>query len=364
MPPPRAGADLMARQPRGGISEIMINPVLDRRFADCSELVEAWKAYLDQFTAAVKAPDASGLTAEAEQRFMHTKARVAMLHDSFLESLKHDKNVGQNMIALVNRSITLRHLRKLSPSDQKKIEIEWHECYLLLNETVGQLGEERDQLANVNEFNHKMNKMKETILLNIKWFFTSIWFKLIVAFAILFGLIGFVVYMPDTLAEKVIANGKVGPHYRKVMDFRRDVLGGRAPYSSLDKFRSRLDKAPSGWTVTDASGAKESASFMFANMLQVDGGDAKPFLDGAANFKAYTISPPNQPPITANVFHWDAMGPAGKFASAYGAGSRDPNNMNIQGIAQFTTVLANNNVLIVLTQGRPEDREQLARSLR
>jgi len=342
----------------------MINPILDRRFADCSELVEWWRAFMDQFNAAVKAPDASGLTQDAEQRFMQTKARIAMLHDSFLESLKHDKNIGQNMLALVNRSITLRHMRKISPSDQKKVEIEWHECYLLLNETVGQLGEEREQLANVNEFNHKMNKMKETILLNIKWFFTSIWFKLIVCFVILFGILGFIVYMPDAMAAKVLANGKMGPHYRKVLDFRRDVLGGSAPYGSVDKIRAKFDKLPEGWTTTDASGAKESASYMFSGMLQVDGNDAKPFLDGASDFKAYTIAPPNKPPITANVFFWPVSGAAAKFSSAYSAGSRDPNNQNIAGIAQFTSVAYNNNVLVVLTQGAPEDREQVLRTVR
>src|SRR5690606_13071397 len=155
----------------------MINPDLERRYADCSELVDAWKAYLDHYTKYVRNPEAV-ITPELEQKFMDVKARIAMLHDSFMEALRQDQNIGQNMLSIVNRSITLRHLRKLGQADQKKVEIEWHECYLLLNMTVSTIAEERERLAEINEVTWKIQKVRERIWLNIVAFFKSIYFKI------------------------------------------------------------------------------------------------------------------------------------------------------------------------------------------
>ena len=133
----------------------MINPVLDRRYNDCSTLAEAWKSYLDFFTKVVK--QGADITPEMEQTFMETKAQIAMMHDSLMEAITRDANIGQNMMSIVNRSITLRHVRRLGGADQKKIEIEWHECFLLLNETLSALGEAGGRTA--QELLHKVREL-------------------------------------------------------------------------------------------------------------------------------------------------------------------------------------------------------------
>lgn len=163
----------------------MINPVLERRYADCTQLSEAWKSYLDYFTKVVK--QGAEISPEMEAAFMEIKAQVAMLHDSLMESITRDANIGQNMMSIINRSITLRHVRRLGNADQKKIEIEWHECFLLLNETISALGEERDRLAGIKEFDVRMQKLKSGVVGSITGFFGSIWFKLILTVLILGG---------------------------------------------------------------------------------------------------------------------------------------------------------------------------------
>lgn len=163
----------------------MINPVLERRYADCTTLSDAWKSYLDFFTKVVK--QGVDITPEMEAAFMETKAQVAMMHDSLMEAISRDANIGQNMMSIVNRSITLRHVRRLGNADQKKIEIEWHECYLLVNETLSALGEERERLAGIKEFDVKMQKFKTGVVAQITGFFRSVWFKLILAILIIGG---------------------------------------------------------------------------------------------------------------------------------------------------------------------------------
>ena len=156
----------------------MIDPNLERRFAECTELVDAWKLFMELVNRAVKPPKTTN--AQLEQQFLNTKARIAVLHDSFVESLKHDKQIGANMLEIVNRAITLRLLSKIGEPEAKKFEQEWHEVFMLLNGTVSDLNEERAKIATVNEFAHNMGKAKTAGLLHAKAFLTSIWFKIIV----------------------------------------------------------------------------------------------------------------------------------------------------------------------------------------
>ncbi|MBI5155560.1 hypothetical protein HZA57_10015, partial [Candidatus Poribacteria bacterium] len=57
----------------------MINPIVERRYADCTELVEGWRHFLNLFTRTLKSE--SKPTSEDEHAFMECKAKIAMLHD-------------------------------------------------------------------------------------------------------------------------------------------------------------------------------------------------------------------------------------------------------------------------------------------
>ncbi len=334
----------------------MIDPIVERHNADCNELLEAWRAFLDQFNAAVKAEDASGLTPEVEQRFMEVKARIAMLHDSFLESLKHDKNIGQNMIALVNRAITLRHMRRLSASDQKKVEIEWHECYLLLNETVGHLAEERERLAEINEFSHNMGVIRERIFLNIKWFFTSIYFKIIVAVGIIAAI---AVFTPTSVWDKVRTMKGIGEPYGAFIDFKRDKLGMGGPYGSVDSFHESTAGKATEYTVGESNTEKAGATATFLGMFDVRGQDSRDFLESAGEFKSATITPSDAPQVNISMFFWRERDKAVTFSTEWDAAKLDMNNMVVQVFTGSTTIFHVENVLVILTGGTPEVREDI-----
>lgn len=343
----------------------MINPALERRYADCSELVEAWKSYLEMLTGLVKNTEHE-VTPEDEQRFMDVKARIAMLHDSFMDSLRHDQNIGQNMLSIVNRSITLRHLRKLGQADVKKIEIEWHECYLLLNESVSTLAEERERLGEVNELTWKIGKLRERLWVNTRAFFRSIYFKIIVALVILAAVIA----LPPLFGwswDNLRTMKGVGEPYSAFRDFTRDSLGMSAPYSSLDKFtQARLaeGKLRSGYQARKQDNTtKDNASVAFAS-LRINGTAGNTFLSGAEAFSAYQITlPDNRPPAFAYIFYWFEDGKSRDFVREFRTQAGDSTNFMAQSLANQFSIFNDENVLVVLQATFPDLRDQVQREV-
>jgi hypothetical protein len=161
----------------------MIDPLTERRHADVRELMDLWSRYIEFFKVAVGQNEP--ITAEREHEFISVKSRIAMLHDVFMDCLQHDQNIGQNVLSIVTRSITLKHVRRMSTAEVKKIELEWHESYLLLNETIGTIEETRRKFASVTqgEFYRQMYRKKTTTV--IKQFLSSWVFKSMVVFTVL-----------------------------------------------------------------------------------------------------------------------------------------------------------------------------------
>ncbi|CAN5374274.1 hypothetical protein BH09SUM1_BH09SUM1_02310 [soil metagenome] len=220
----------------------MINPDLERRYVDCLELVDTWRGFLDIINRVVKGGGA--VSQEAEQYFLNNKARIAMLHDSFTASAKHDKQTAANMIEIVNRAITLRTVKKMSDSEARKMEIEWHEVFLLLNETVSSLNEDRQDLANVNEMTFKMKRYRENVVVRIKAFVGSFYFKLtvttVVILFVLFGIPALGIYDYDDLREIK----QLKPVISKVYNFTRITLGAPLAYTEMKQFTGPLTKLP------------------------------------------------------------------------------------------------------------------------
>ncbi|MEQ8820348.1 MAG: hypothetical protein RLY93_08885 [Sumerlaeia bacterium] len=269
----------------------MKDPIVERRYADCAELIEAWKNYLDMFSAAVKDESGSAVTPDTEQAFMDTKARIAMLHDSFLAAVKSEKKVAQNMIELVNRSITLRHLRKMSPSDAKKVEIEWHEAYMLLDDTVTHLRDERERLENINEFNYNMKKAVNRFTAMLGRGLRSIYFKLAVVLAVILGII---FLTPESAWDWVREQKAVGEPFGAYLDFKRGIgLGG--PYSTVDKFmEERLTTMPPDIQLSELNTTQQAAARPFAP-LDLFGKNGETFLNEAKAYRAATLRTDNGP---------------------------------------------------------------------
>lgn len=216
----------------------MIDPDLERRYSECVQLVDAWKEFLDLVNMAIKGDAA--INEKHEDQFLQNKATIAMLHDGFTDSLKHDKSTGQTMIDLVNRSISLKFLRKALEAEQKKIVVEWHEVFLLLNETVTTLQERREMLANRNEFLWKLGKFKDRTITRIYNFLFSIYFKtfagLVVFIFIIWGVPAFGIYDWDELRDVEFLET---PFSYFFMTGR--FLGLNAPYHTIGDYNAALE---------------------------------------------------------------------------------------------------------------------------
>jgi len=226
----------------------MIDPALERRYADCTELVDAWKAFLELTSVAMKTPQ--NINPQLEQQFLAAKARVAMLHDSFMDSLKTDRQTGANMLGLVNRSITLGHISRMGTADHKKTEIEWHEVYLLLSDTLASLETDRQKLAQTSAFSHALKRTTDKILSAILTFLRSTAFKVILVLAVIIGAFSSVFLFEDELRQKDWS----AKHYAKLLKFQRETLNMDVPYSNLGEFTTLAfgdGATPDGITAID-----------------------------------------------------------------------------------------------------------------
>jgi hypothetical protein len=291
----------------------MIDPALERCHADCVELVDAWRAFYDLVSISIKSPDQ--ITPQLETNFMASKARVAMLHDSFMESLDRDKSMGANMLALVNRSITLRQVAKLGSADHKKIEIEWHEVYLLLNETVTSLEEKREKLANVSAASHAMGKATKRVANLFKAFLGSVWFKLLVVLLVLGGIVGAMMYFADDLRKHPATKD----YFAGFIRFQRNVLNMEAPYATLaefrdaafadtfkDKFGGIRDWTPSGQT-------KEALALSFLRISSPKNQELKDKASAAADGTGFNLIASSGGQNLAMIFFWEDIAPAVEF---------------------------------------------------
>lgn len=292
----------------------MIDPALERRHADCLELVEAWRSFLEYYNIAVKSPE--NINPQNEQGFLNSKARVAMLHDSFMDSLTRERTTGANMLGLINRSITLRHLNKLGAADHKKMEIEWHEIYLLLSDTVTALEEERERLGQVSQASANMKKITTAIKGSLKQFFGSIYFKIIVFVGILFALFGSLMIFEDELRQ---AEWSKKP-FAKILAFERNVLGLQAPYTDVNEFAEIAFKArdikPDGISEWNNNGMTKDT---VATLLGIQTSpEVKELALKATSGSAWDVKTSNNTPQTmVGVIVFFSAGEANQFESKF-----------------------------------------------
>jgi hypothetical protein len=166
----------------------MIDPKLERQFNHCSELLDLWRKFHEFMGFGVKG---DSITPEHEAQFLHTKSRIAMLHDTFMTALMADRNIGQSVLTIVGRAITLGHLARMSVAEVKKMEIEWHQAFLLLQETLGTIEDKRTEIADVSEASYRAGRARTAAKQRFDRIFKSNAFiGLIILSAVLFCTVG------------------------------------------------------------------------------------------------------------------------------------------------------------------------------
>lgn len=139
----------------------MHDPLLDQRLEHCRQLLKLWQNF-HLFLGECAKHDRQ-FSPQEEANFLKVKSQIAILYDSFFESLGDPNRemiaTAQSIITVVENCILLRQVHRMSPAERKKMEIEWHEAYLLINATIGTLEEEQTKLAAVSHSKHSRDVM-------------------------------------------------------------------------------------------------------------------------------------------------------------------------------------------------------------
>lgn len=111
---------------------------IEDRIEEIKDLMRIWMRFYRILSSGF---DSESLTPEKEQEFNQIKTVVAQRHRHFMEVIDNDddKYIGQNILNLVKRVISLKEFGKLSSLEINKISIEWHDANILLNEILGSL---------------------------------------------------------------------------------------------------------------------------------------------------------------------------------------------------------------------------------
>lgn len=137
---------------------------LERRLKNVRELLQVWQ----EFHGSIHRCNEPGVvfTGKDEADFLRAKSQIAIRHDALMDSIDSTREAaatGSAMLTVIENCIMLRQVQRMSQAEKKRMEIEWHDAYLLINETIGILEEEHDNLARVSRIGHELYLIKEKI---------------------------------------------------------------------------------------------------------------------------------------------------------------------------------------------------------
>ena len=258
----------------------MINPILEKQVADCREIRDQWHKFRDLFNSAINQQEP--ITQEKEMEFLKVKSAIAMLFDGYLDAIRSGQKIAQNVMTIVSRSITLKHVADLSLAESKKFEIEWHEAFLQMEETVTQLEEESKRLAQISGAAHMRRQMAARVTGALSGGVRSTGFKMGVILAIVLGLLGSAIYFD--VGERLYANPNTRPWGVLVFNAMRALQPDM-------EFRSLVDEKvvpetlprnkPGGWGDIQKVPEHEINKTQAAQVVQFESGSAR--FDGSAD---------------------------------------------------------------------------------
>ncbi len=333
----------------------MIDLKVEKQLEDCRSLAAAWRKFHDFFAIGVKGTD---VTPDKEATFLENKSNIAMLHDAFMEALTHDQNIGQNVLSIVARCITLRHINKLSIAEIKKIEIEWHESYLLLNETIGYLEEKKDKLATVSGFQYAMSGFQKKLVTFAVAAVKSIYMRLVlIAIGVLFviwGIPAFGIYDYHNLKNYKYTKKL----YYSFQDFYRQHINSNIPWDRLEDFK--LDEVEIPGIARGTTGEytrKEIVDMIYSDPLLNIRNDL--MSSNEFEFRIFRI---RNESIQAHIFLFQMSGDAENVLAKYQKwiGLLPPEAKNDPtGTPYLTTVFCKINILVFLRSSNKDSQQRI-----
>ncbi len=121
--------------------------MLERKIELLKEFIEEWVEFRDFLKGALKDKT---LSAEEEKKFLEIKSLVTRKYQGLIQVLGGEEPPDDRLMDIVSHAVSLESLGGTSDIQFRKIENDWHLSYIHLNELLGSLESERDQLVEVS----------------------------------------------------------------------------------------------------------------------------------------------------------------------------------------------------------------------
>lgn len=135
-----------------------------------------------------------------DKEFQKIKQIVAEHHAHIMKVIKKDFHIGQSVLTTVKRTISLEGFNNLSDLEVRKTLIEWHDANILLNETLGALECDRDQILR----GRTKKAFKKGTGDKIKDIFSGGTFKMVVNIVIVAAVLGVLALFWDDISQSAI----------------------------------------------------------------------------------------------------------------------------------------------------------------
>jgi hypothetical protein len=189
--------------------------VLQQRLDDVKALLKIWNHFYKILALVFQTEDE--IPDEKEREFQQIKTLVAEKHDSFMRVIEKDEHVGQNILTMVKRVISLSEFRRLSRLEVNKLLIEWHDANILLNETLGSL-EYRLSDSGMRSQREQEKAATPTFDEKLKAFLTGPRFKQLMALFVILVAAGVIYIFRDQIRAHWIYGKYIGPVIESVKD--------------------------------------------------------------------------------------------------------------------------------------------------
>ena len=127
--------------------------------------MKAWHKFHSALTACIKG--ATQFDEKAEAEFLKLKSQIAILHDSFIEAMDNPDRetaaTSQSVISIVESCIMLKRMGNMSQVELKRMENEWHQAYLLINDTIGILEDQMHHLEHISHARHTAERLGKKV---------------------------------------------------------------------------------------------------------------------------------------------------------------------------------------------------------
>lgn len=123
---------------------------LERRVAMCQEFMNDWLLF-NQIMSAYPSPGVN--KAQLENQFLKIKSKLAREHRVLKDTLAADYNLDSNTMNLVSQATSLESIYAQSDVAIKKLQTEWHRCFISINETLGALTDKKQRAEGGEKIN-------------------------------------------------------------------------------------------------------------------------------------------------------------------------------------------------------------------